>query len=62
MFALNDNEMAMLELLVVKPLSHVPPHPDMLARRLRRQGLAALRNGIWYPTRKGIGLTGGSLH
>ena len=62
MFALNDNEMAMLELLVMKPLSRVPPYPDMLARRLRRQGLTALRNGIWYPTRKGIGLTGRALH
>ena len=62
MFALTDNEMAMLELLVMKPLSCVPPYPDMLARRLRRRGLAALRNGIWYATCKGIGLTGRTLH
>ena len=62
MFALNDNEMAMLELLVMKPLYCVPPYPDMLARRLRRRGLAALRNGIWYVTSKGISLTGRTLH
>ena len=62
MFALNDNEMAMLELLVRKPLSRVPPYPAMLARRLRRQGLAAFANGTWYATSKGISLTGRTLH
>ena len=62
MFALNDNEMAMLELLAMKPLSDVPPYPDMLARRLRRQGLAVFANGTWYVTSKGISVTGRTLH
>ena len=62
MFALNDNEMAMLELLVMKPLSDVPPYPDMLARRLRRQGLAVFANGTWYATARGISVTGRTLH
>ena len=41
MFALNDNEMAMLELLVMKPLSDVPPNPDMLAGSAKLMGWTA---------------------
>jgi hypothetical protein len=59
---LNDNELALLALLVVQPLSYFPPQPYVIARRLARRGLVAFSQGQWHPTALGLDLAKQSLH
>ena len=58
---MDSNEIALLELLAIKPLSYFPPQPYMIARRLARRGLVAFKDGHWYPTAEGIEHRIGSL-
>ena len=51
---MDSNEIALLELLAIKPLSYFPPQPYMIARRLARRGLVAFKDGHWYPTAEGL--------
>ena len=51
---MNSNEIALLELLAINPISYFPPQPYMIARRLARRGLVAFKDGQWYPTAEGL--------
>ena len=51
---MDSNEIALLELLAIKPISFFPPQPYMIARRLARRGLVAFKDGHWYPTAEGL--------
>jgi hypothetical protein len=62
MHELDNDEMAILALLVVRPLSYFPPQPYVIARRLARRGLVAFSEGQWHPTAQGLDLARRSLH
>jgi hypothetical protein len=62
MHELDCNEMAILALLAVRPLSYFPPEPFVIARRLARRGLVAYSHGLWHPTAQGLDLARQSLH
>jgi hypothetical protein len=53
---LDDNELAVLELLAIRPLSYLPPFPRMVASGLARRGLVKFCNGYWHPTAEGLRL------
>lgn len=59
---LDNNEVAVLELLAIRPLSYVPPLPRRIAEQLARKGLAIFSDGQWYPTADGLTFTGRTLH
>ena len=59
---LDNNEVAILELLAMKPLDYFPPLPRTIAEQLARKGLAIYSEGQWYPTADGLSLTGRTLH
>lgn len=59
---LESNEVAVLELLALKPFSDFPPLPRCIAEQLARKGLAVLSDGQWYPTVEGLTRTGRTLH
>ena len=50
---MDSNEIALLELLAIKPISYFPPQVYMMARRLARKGLVTFRDGRWFPTAEG---------
>jgi hypothetical protein len=50
---MDSNEIALLELLTIKPFSYFPPQPYMIARRLASRGLVAFKDGHWYATAEG---------
>jgi hypothetical protein len=52
----DSNEIALLELLAIKPISCFPPQAYMMARRLARKGLVAFKDGRWYPTADGLSI------
>ena len=56
------NEIAVLELLAIKPLSYFPPLPRGIAEQLARKGLAIFSDGQWYPTAGGLSCAGRTLH
>jgi Mn-dependent DtxR family transcriptional regulator len=51
---MDSNEIALLELLAIKPVSYFPPQGYMMARRLARRGLVAFKDGRWFPTDEGL--------
>jgi hypothetical protein len=57
MHQLDHNEVAVLELLALRPLSFFPPPLHILARRLARSGLVAFTSGQWHLTAEGAALT-----
>jgi hypothetical protein len=57
MHRLDDNEVAVLELLFMRPLAYFPPPLHIIARRLARSGLVAFTAGQWHLTREGSSLT-----
>ena len=59
---LDNNEIAVLELLAIKPLSYFPPLPRSIAEQLARKGLAIFSDGHWYPTADGLSHAGRTLH
>lgn len=59
---LDSNEIAVLELLAMRPLSYFPPQPYVIARRLARRGLVAFKDGRWHPTAEGLSVTGRTVH
>jgi hypothetical protein len=59
---LDNNEIAVLELLAIKPLSYFPPLPRCIAEQLVRKGLAIFSGGQWYPTADGLSRAGRTLH
>ena len=62
MVQLSDNDYAMLELLVTKPIGVLPPFHSWIAEQLCEKGL--LRNdGLrWHPTATGLRILGCTLH
>jgi hypothetical protein len=62
MHELDSNEVAILALLAVGPISYFPPQPYLIARRLARRGLVAFSEGQWHPTAQGLDLARQSLH
>jgi len=54
---MDSNEIALLELLAIKPISYFPPQAYMMARRLARKGLVAFKDGRWFPTTEGLRIT-----
>ena len=62
MHELDSNEVAILALLAVRPISYLPPQPYVIARRLARRGLVAFSEGQWHPTAQGLDLARQSLH
>ena len=59
---LSSDEVAVLELLAIKPPSYLPPHPYGIVRRLADRGLATFRDGQWYPTVAGLNVSGRVVH
>ena len=53
---MDSNEIALLELLAIKPVSYFPPQAYMMARRLARNGLVAFKDGCWFPTAEGLSI------
>jgi hypothetical protein len=53
MHRLDNNEVAVLELLAMRPLSYFPPPLHIIARRLARRGLVAFTAGQWHLTLEG---------
>ena len=62
MAELSDNEVAVLSLLVSKPLTYVPPRVSLMAEGLARRGLAVFDNGSWFVTAEGIHITQHTIH
>ncbi len=56
MLELDCNEMAILALLALRPISYIPPQPCEIARRLESRGLVAFSEGHWHPTAQGFDL------
>lgn len=59
---LNDNELAVLELLAMGPRSYFPPQVQPLAETLSRSGLAVKADGRWYVTAAGLRQTNRTVH
>ena len=59
---LDSNEIAILELLSMQPLSFFPPLPRSIAEQLAHKGLVIFSDGQWYPTADGLSFTGRTLH
>jgi hypothetical protein len=53
---MDSNEIALLELLAIKPISYFPPQTYVMARRLARKGLVAFKDGRWFPTAEGLSI------
>ena len=51
---LSENEVAVLELLVMKPRDFFPPMARRVARGLVKRGLAMVDNGEWFVTAAGV--------
>jgi hypothetical protein len=62
MTQLNENDRAVLELLVMKPRDFFPPMALKVARKLSRRGLAICRHGEWYVTAAGLREAHHQLH
>jgi hypothetical protein len=59
---LNENELAVLELLVMAPRNFFPPMALKVVRKLSRRGLAVCDHGEWYVTKAGLRLVHHTLH
>ena len=59
---LNENDLAVLELLVMKPRDYFPPLALRVARKLSKHGLAICRSGEWYVTAAGLRQAHQQLH
>jgi hypothetical protein len=62
MYELDCNEMAILALLAMRPISYIPPQPCAIAERLARRGLVEFSQGQWHPTARGLDLAQRSPH
>lgn len=62
MSELSDNEAAVLQLIVAKPLTVYPPHVCAISESLARRGLAVFEHGAWFATAQGICLTHHTIH
>lgn len=59
---LNENDLAVLELLVMAPRDFFPPQAMRVVRKLLKRGLAVCDQGEWYVTRAGLRLVHHTLH
>ena len=59
---LNENDLAVLELLIMKPRDYFPPLALRAARKLLKRGLAICDHGEWFVTAAGLKLTNQALH
>jgi hypothetical protein len=55
-------EIALIQLMEIKPPSFLPPHVLALAMSMRRKGLVVVDQDRWYPTALGLIKSGRSLH
>ncbi len=62
MHALNDTEIAVLELLVAMPRSVFSPVATSAATKLSQLGFAVCEGGRWFITARGIEVTHRTLH
>lgn len=62
MEALNDTEIAVLELLVAKPMTSFSPLAASAAARLSQLGFAVCQDGQWFVTARGVELTHRYVH
>jgi hypothetical protein len=59
---LNENDLAVLELLIMKPRDFFPPMALKVARKLSRRGLAVCDRGEWHVTALGLRQAHRQLH
>lgn len=59
---LNENDLAILELLVMAPRGFFPPLAMRAVRKLSKRGLAVCDKGEWYVTAAGLRLADQKLH
>ena len=59
---LNDNELAVLELIAMQPRAYFPPQVRPFAEMLSRSGLAIQAEGRWYVTAAGLRQTNRTVH
>jgi hypothetical protein len=62
MNALNDTEIAVLELLVAMPRTVFSPVAASAANKLSQLGFAVCEEGRWFVTARGIEVTHRTLH
>jgi hypothetical protein len=62
MEALDDNEIAVLELLVAMPISALSPIAAKVASHLSDLGFAVCADGQWFVTARGVALTHRHVH
>ena len=62
MIRLDDNELAVLELIAMSPRSFFPPLVMPFAETLMRSGLAVRADGRWYVTAAGLRQTNRTVH
>lgn len=62
MTSLNDNDLAVLELLIMKPRDYFPPLALRVARKLSKRGLAVCDRGEWFVTAAGVRQARRQLH
>lgn len=62
MDSLNDNEIAVLELLVAMPVTLFSPLAAKAASHLSELGFAVCADGQWFVTARGIELTHRHVH
>jgi hypothetical protein len=62
MHALNDTEIAVLELLVAMPRTVFSPVAASAATKLSELGFAVCEEGRWFVTARGIEVTHRTLH
>lgn len=59
---LGPNELSILELLRVQPVSYFPPLQLAVACRLADRGLLRRDGEVWFPTRHGLERLGITVH
>ncbi|MGD9785993.1 MAG: hypothetical protein AB7E80_15135 [Hyphomicrobiaceae bacterium] len=59
---LDQNEAAVLELLMARPISFFPPLVLAYAHGLAARGFAVQHDGAWHITKAGLGAMGRTLH
>lgn len=59
---LSGNEAALLELLIEKQLSYLPPLHRAIAERLQKRGMVQRKGRRWCPTARGLAVADRTIH